>query len=93
MQYSKYTCQAWRCVPLIPALGRQRQTYLCTFWVSLLYTEKSRPAKAIYQDIDTKIKKWIKYTHVLTIASLNSMKYTPGNFLFLIHFLLHNANV
>jgi hypothetical protein len=33
-------------MPLIPALGRQKQTNLCEFQVSLVYKSSSRTAKA-----------------------------------------------
>ena len=31
------TGRAWWCMPLIPALKRQRQVYLCEFKASLIY--------------------------------------------------------
>ena len=38
----------WWCMPLIPALGRQRQANLCEFETSLVYTVSSRTtSKAI----------------------------------------------
>ena len=33
----------------IPVLGRQRQTYLCKFEVSLVYKASSRTARAVTQ--------------------------------------------
>ena len=36
-------------MPLIPALGRQRQGDLCEFEVSLVYTASSRTARAVTQ--------------------------------------------
>ena len=36
-------------VPLIPALGRQRQVDLCEFKASLVYRESSRTARTVTQ--------------------------------------------
>ena len=38
--------QVWLGMPLIPALGRQKQVVLCEIKVSLVYTVSSRPAVA-----------------------------------------------
>jgi hypothetical protein len=35
-------------MPLVPALGRQRQVDICEFKASLIYIESSRLARAIY---------------------------------------------
>ena len=37
----------WRCMPLIPALGRQRQVDLSEFEASLVYKGSSRTARAV----------------------------------------------
>jgi hypothetical protein len=37
--------QCWR-IPLIPALGRQRQTVLCEFEANFVYRVHSRTARA-----------------------------------------------
>jgi hypothetical protein len=40
----------WWHAPLTPALGRQRQTYLCEFKASLVYRVNSRKAKATWRN-------------------------------------------
>jgi hypothetical protein len=46
--YLKKTETAWRWwhIPLIPALGRQRQVGVCEFEASLVYRVSSRASKA-----------------------------------------------
>jgi hypothetical protein len=39
-------CWAHWCMPLIPALGRQREVNLCDLRASLVYTVTSRTARA-----------------------------------------------
>jgi hypothetical protein len=50
-------------MPLIPALGRQRQEDLCEFWASLVYRTTSSTARAtqrnpVSKDKQTKRKEW-----------------------------------
>ena len=40
----------WWHIPLIPALGRQRQEDLCEFKTSLVYRGSSRTARAVYTE-------------------------------------------
>ena len=44
-------------MPLIPALGKQRQVDLCGFEVSLVYRMSSRPARATQRNPVLKKKK------------------------------------
>jgi hypothetical protein len=45
----KGRCWVWWRTPLVPALGRQKQAYLCGFEDSLVYRESSRTARAVTQ--------------------------------------------
>jgi hypothetical protein len=47
-------------MPLIPALGRQKQAELCEFEASLAYRASSRTAKATYRNPVLKKQKQIK---------------------------------
>jgi hypothetical protein len=50
LQINKQTAGLWWCMPLIPALGKQRQADLCKFETSLIYRESSRIVKATLKD-------------------------------------------
>jgi hypothetical protein len=45
LQKTPKTSWAYRHVPLVPAVGRQRQVDLCEFQISLVYTESSMTAR------------------------------------------------
>ena len=49
IEHSLHESQAWWLSPLIPALGMQRQVYLCEFEDSLVYGVTSRTARAVIQ--------------------------------------------
>jgi hypothetical protein len=44
--------EQWWCMPLIPALRRQRQEDLCELEISLVYRVSSRMVKAILEDTE-----------------------------------------
>jgi len=41
-------CQEWRCTPLIPAPGRQKQVDLCEFRANLVYIVSYRTANTTW---------------------------------------------
>jgi hypothetical protein len=47
---SQPTPQAWRYMPLIPALGKQKQEDLCEFKASLVNTASFSTARTIWRD-------------------------------------------
>jgi hypothetical protein len=56
-------------MPLIPALGRQKQADLCEFKASLVYKSSSRPARATQRDPVLK-----RYPPQTTIKTKNKTK-------------------
>ena len=52
-----YSCQAWWCTPLNPALGKQRQAELCEFKASLVYRASSRTAGTTQRNPVSEINK------------------------------------
>jgi hypothetical protein len=60
----KKVIRQW-CVPLIPALGRQRRVDLCEFEASLVFIVSSRTAKAIQREtLSQKSKQANKQTKI-----------------------------
>jgi hypothetical protein len=57
----------WWCTPLIPALRRQRQVYLCEFEASLIYRVSSRTVSAIQRNSVSDKKDYVHRIYLFKI--------------------------